>query len=158
MQASYNFLPRCFLTLWASRTFTALILPLVALVTLASCGPPSAAGNTSGAKETATVGVPAALPAGTRDPSLSLTVIPAPTEIPGLQLTMEARSTASPYPTAGLSTLQSGQPSVATVRRGALLLQVRSPKDTFLAGEGGQVEVAVRNEGAENLFFVEPGP
>jgi hypothetical protein len=49
--------------------------------------------------------------------------------------------------------IQTGQPASASVQRGGLTLELRLPKDTYLAGEGGQAEVKVTNNGAETLFI-----
>jgi len=69
------------------------------------------------------------------------------------QATIVARATASPFPTAGLAAVQTGQPASATTWRDGLSFQVRLPKDTYLAGEGGQAEVTLRNEGPETVFI-----
>jgi len=95
-------------------------------------------------------GVPTLVPAGTSTP-----VTPAAayaTQEAARQATVVARATAFPFPTAGPATVQTGQPSIATTWRDGLSFQVRLPKDTYLAGEGGQVEAILRNEGAETVF------
>jgi hypothetical protein len=68
------------------------------------------------------------------------------------QATIAARATASPFPTAGPSTVQLGEPSVATARRDGLSLEVRLPKDTYLAGEGNRAEVTLRNGSPETVI------
>lgn len=95
-------------------------------------------------------GVPTIVPAGTSTP-----VTPAAayaTQEAARQATVVARATASPFPTAGPATIQTGQPSVATAQRDGLSFQLRLPKDTYLAGEGGQAEAVMRNEGPETVF------
>jgi len=90
-------------------------------------------------------------PAATSTP-----VTPAPayaTQEAARQATVVARATASPFPTAGLATVRTGQPASATTRRHGLSFQVRLPKDTYLAGEGGQAEVILRNDGPETVFI-----
>jgi hypothetical protein len=66
-----------------------------------------------------------------------------------------ARATQSPFPTAGPVVIQTGQPASASVQRGGLTFELRLPTDTYLAGEGGQAEVSVTNNGAEALFIRE---
>ncbi len=68
------------------------------------------------------------------------------------QAAIAARATASSFPTAGLSTVQPGEPFVATAKRDGLSLEVRLPKNTYLAGEGGRAEVILRNDGPETIF------
>jgi len=95
-------------------------------------------------------GVPTFVPAGTSTP-----VTPASayaTQEAARQATVVARATASPFPTAGPATVQTGQPSVATTRRDGLSFELRLPKDTYLASEGGQAEAILRNEGPETVF------
>jgi len=74
------------------------------------------------------------------------------------QATIVARATASPFPTAGPATVQTGQPTSATTQRDGLSFQVRLPKDTYLDGEGGQAEVTLRNDGPETVFITGSGP
>ncbi len=64
-----------------------------------------------------------------------------------------ARATQSPFPTAGPVVIQTGQPASVSVQRGGLTFELRLPKDTYLAGEGGQAEVRVTNNGAEAIFI-----
>ncbi|MGA9351724.1 MAG: hypothetical protein WBW48_23385, partial [Anaerolineae bacterium] len=95
-------------------------------------------------------GVPTLVPAGTSTP-----VTPAAayaTQEAARQATVVARATASPFPTAGQATVRTGQPSIAITQRDGLFFQVRLPKDTYLAGEGGQAEAILRNEGPETVF------
>ncbi len=73
------------------------------------------------------------------------------------QTAIVTRATASPFPTAGPPTVQTGQPSVVTVRRAGLSLEVRLPKSVYLAGEGGQAEVILRNDGGETVFVIGRG-
>ena len=74
------------------------------------------------------------------------------------QATIVARATASPFPTAGLAIVQTGQPASATTQRDGLSFQARLPKDTYLAGEGGQAEITLRNDGPETVFVIGSGP
>lgn len=69
------------------------------------------------------------------------------------QATIEARATASPFPTARSMTLVQGQPSEARGQREGLILEVHLPKDSYIAGEGGLAEVKIRNEGPETVFI-----
>jgi hypothetical protein len=69
------------------------------------------------------------------------------------QATMFARATASPFPTALPGAVVQGQPASAIRQREGLQLSVRLPKDTYLAGEGGQAEVEIRNAGPETVFI-----
>ena len=68
------------------------------------------------------------------------------------QATIAARATASPFPTAGPVAIQRGTPASATARRDGLSLSVELPKDSYLAGEGGQATLTLRNDGAETIF------
>ena len=95
-------------------------------------------------------GVPTLVPAGTSTPVTPASVYA--TQEAASQATIVARATASPFPTAGPATAQTGQPSIATTQRDGLSFQVRLPKDTYLAGEGGQAEVTLRNDGPETVF------
>ncbi len=70
--------------------------------------------------------------------------------------TVVARATASPFSSAQPATVQAGNPSLATTRRGGLSFEVRLPKDTYLMGEGSQAEITVRNDGAETIFIQAP--
>ena len=69
------------------------------------------------------------------------------------QATIVARATASPFPTARPVTLVQGQPSEARGQREGLILEVHLPKDSYIAGEGGLVELKIRNEGPETVFI-----
>src|SRR5207248_5787432 len=80
---------------------------------------------------------------------------PAP-EIPGLEATLAARATASPYATAEPARIQMGAPSSASVRRGDLVLEARLARDNYLAGESGRVEITVRNDGKKPLMVDRP--
>jgi hypothetical protein len=73
------------------------------------------------------------------------------------QTAIAARATASPFPTVGPSTVQLGEPSVASARRDGLSLEVRLAKNTYLAGEGGRAEAILRNEGPETIFVGDGG-
>ncbi len=146
---------------------------VVLCVTAAACGTPappgtgsvpSAPGNAPGVASP----VPTNAPAGVREQPASPvagagtitamaadgTVIPPRTEIPGLQATMIARATASPFPIAEPAALQTGSPSIVTTRRGGLSIELRLPGDNYLAGENGQALVTVRNDTSERLFVV----
>ena len=95
-------------------------------------------------------GVPTLVPAGTSTP-----VTPAAayaTQEAARQATVVARATAFPFPTAGPATVQTGRPSIATTQRDGLSFQIRLPKDTYLAGEGGRAEAVLRNDGPETVF------
>src|SRR6266542_2346347 len=59
------------------------------------------------------------------------------TQVAGEQATIIARATASPFPTAGPAAVQTGQPSIASARRGGLSLQVRLAKNSYRSGEAG---------------------
>jgi WD40 repeat protein len=84
----------------------------------------------------------------------SMTVIPPPTAIPGLQATHVARATAFPFPTSDPSTVQADAytSAVAITRRGGVELELRLAGDTYLAGETGRAEVVVRNTTAQRVF------
>lgn len=101
---------------------------------------------------TAVPAQPVAPAAATSTAIASMTVVPVPTEVPGMQATLEARATASPYPTAQASAVQTGQPSIATVRRGGLTLEVRLDDNRYLAGENGQALITIRSTGSERLY------
>ena len=73
--------------------------------------------------------------------------------IAAAQANAVARATASPFPTAGPPIIQTGQPAIAIAQRDGLSFEVRLPKDTYLAGEGGQAEITVRNDSTETVFF-----
>ena len=141
------------------------LIPLLAtacgLVTSASVTDPTA---TAPAPLT---GVPTPPPPPTGAPTLtplpgtSMPVTPPSayaTQEAARQATIVARATASPFPTAGPATVRTGQPASATTRRDGLSFQVRLPKDTYLAGEGGQAEITLRNDGPETIFVTGSGP
>ncbi len=69
------------------------------------------------------------------------------------QATIEARATASPFPTARPVTLVQGEPSSARGQREGLILEVHLSKDSYIAGEGGLAEVKIRNKGPETVFI-----
>ena len=92
-------------------------------------------------------GVPNLVPTGTVTPASAYA-----TQEAARQATVITRATASPFPTAGPATVWTGQPSIATTQRDGLSFQLRLPKDTYLAGEGGQAEAILRNEGPETVF------
>lgn len=85
--------------------------------------------------------------------SASMTVIPVPTEVPGLEETIVAQATASPYPTAQQPIIQQGEPYVVSVRRGNLYYELSLAGDSYLAGENGQALITVRNNGKDTLFL-----
>jgi hypothetical protein len=74
------------------------------------------------------------------------------TQAAGEQATIIARATDEPFPTAAPAVVQSGQPSIATARRGGLSLEVRLPKDAYLDGEAGQADATLTNAGPETIF------
>ena len=131
--------------------FNLFALLLIALLATA-CVPPTPV-PVAGPAATSSVPpteAPTAIPAVTSTP-----VTPPPayaTQEAASQATIAARATASPFPTAGPATIQTDQQVSATTRRNGLAFQVRLPKDTYLAGEGGQAEVALRNDGPETVF------
>ena len=119
-------------------------LPLMLLATgpIMGCTPTSLA---------PTHPIPTEAPAATSTP-----VTPAPaylTREAARQATIVARATASPFPTAGPVTVRTGQPASATTQRDGLSFQIRLPKDTYLAGQGGQAEAVLRNDGPETVFI-----
>jgi hypothetical protein len=73
------------------------------------------------------------------------------------QSAIEARATASPFPTALPAKVTQGWPAVATGERDGLTLTVRLPKDSYWAGEGGLAEVEIRNDGPETVFILGNG-
>jgi hypothetical protein len=118
-----------------------LILVLLAAAPMTGCTPTPPA---------PTHPVPTEAPAATSTPA---TPPPAyATQEAARQATIVARATASPFPTAGLAAVQTGQPASAITWRDGLSFQVRLPKDTYLAGEGRQAEVILRNDGPETVF------
>ncbi|MFB0535430.1 MAG: hypothetical protein ACETWR_10650 [Anaerolineae bacterium] len=120
----------------------ALILVLLAAGPMTGCSPAPLA---------PTHPVPTEAPAVTSTPA---TPLPAyATQEAARQATIVARATASPFPTAGPATVQTGQPASATTQRDGLFFQAHLPKDTYLAGEGGQAEVMLRNDGPETVFI-----
>jgi hypothetical protein len=74
------------------------------------------------------------------------------------QASILSRATASPFPTAVPVQVQTGQPSLATARRGGLSLEIRLLSDRYLAGEAGQAAVTVHNDGQEPLFVQSASP
>ena len=96
-------------------------------------------------------GVSTPVPAATSTP---VTPLPAyATQEAGRRATIVARATASPFPTAGPATVQMGQPASANTQRDGLFFHLRLPKDVYLAGEGGQAEITLRNDGPETVFI-----
>ncbi len=69
------------------------------------------------------------------------------------QTAIEARATASPFPTALPAKVVQGWPAIAVGQRDGLILTVRLPKDAYLAGEGGLADVELRNNGPETVFI-----
>jgi len=69
------------------------------------------------------------------------------------QATIVARATTSPFPTAEPAAVRTGRPATAVARRDGLSFLVRLPKDDYLAGEGGQAEITLRNDGPETVFI-----
>lgn len=82
----------------------------------------------------------------------SMTVIPVPTEIPGLQETMVARATISPFPTAEPPAVQAGSPALATGRQAGLVIELRLDGDSFVAGENVRAQLVARNDSDQTLF------
>jgi len=125
-------------------------------VTSASVADPTATALVSPA------GVPTLPPPPTGVPTLapppgSMPVTPSSfyaTQEAASQATIVARATASPFPTAGPPTIQTDQQVSATTQRDGLSFQVRLPKDTYLVGEGGRVEITLRNDGPETVFVL----
>ncbi len=74
------------------------------------------------------------------------------TQFAGEQAAIITRATADPFPTAQAVRTESGQPSLTTARRGGLSVEVRLSRGSYLAGEGGQAEVTLRNDGPELVF------
>lgn len=71
--------------------------------------------------------------------------------------TLIARATASPFPTAGPSTVQiERDPASAVTERGGLSLEMSLPKLSYLAGESGLAEITLRNHTAETAFVDMP--
>jgi len=137
--------------------FNLFALLLIALLATA-CVPPTPV-PVAGPAATSSVPpteAPTAIPAVTSTP-----VTPPPaytTQEAASQATIVARATASPFPTAGPATIQTDQQVSATTRRDGLSFQVRLAKDTYLAGEGGQAEITLRNDGPETVFVTGGGP
>ncbi len=91
-------------------------------------------------------------------PAPTLNVAPdlrTPTMIPPdmAQATIAARATAAPFPTANEVAITPGQPARAIARRDGLSFSLELPKDNYLAGEGAQARLMLRNDGAETLFI-----
>lgn len=100
---------------------------------------------------------PTEAPIETADPYATATIV-APegfyaTQQAQSQATIAARATASPFPTAVPGSVVQGQPASALGQRGGLFLEVRLPKDSYLAGEGGLAEVEIRNNSPETVFI-----
>ena len=150
---------------------TALILILLAANSTTGCTTPPTASYTSPSEPpaaTSIIPVTSAPPAPTPTPPAPPTGIPTPvpagtatpvtpasayaTQDAARQATIVARATASPFPTAGPVTVQTGQPASANTRRDGLSLRACLPKDTYLAGESGQVEITMSNDGLETVF------
>lgn len=144
------------------------VLFLTALLTTA-CGAATSVSVTD-PKATAPA-PPAGVPTSPPPPTEASTLAPPPgtstpvtppspyaTQEVARQATIVARATASPFPTAGPATVRMGRPASAATRRDGLSFQIRLPKDTYLAGEGGRAEVILRNEGPETVFVTGSGP
>lgn len=69
------------------------------------------------------------------------------------QATIQARATASPFPTASTVLVQRGSPAIVTAQRDGLTMRVELAQDNFLAGEGGRAIVTLENNGPETLMF-----
>ncbi len=99
--------------------------------------------------------IPPAVATGQGNPAtamaLSGTILPAPTEVPGLQETMVAHATVSPFPTAGQSSRRSGSPAIVTDTRGGLSMELRLVGDNYVFGENTLAEVTLRNASNEIL-------
>lgn len=117
---------------------------------------PTGMANMAEVESTSTVAPPAPTaplpPAATLTAMSALTVVPVPTEIPGLPATHVARATASPFPTSLPAVAQVGPPSVATSSRDAISIELRMAGDTYMAGENGRAEITVLNASPETLF------
>lgn len=100
---------------------------------------------------------PTEAPTATSDPlATSTPAVPEgfyATQQANSQATIEVRATASPFPTALPGHVRQGQPASALGQRDGLSMEVRLPKDTYLAGEGGQAEVEIRNTGPETVYI-----
>jgi hypothetical protein len=83
--------------------------------------------------------------------ALAGTIIPAPTEVPGLQETMVARATVSPFPTAGPSSGRSGSPAIVADTRGGLSIELRLIGDNYVVGENTLAQVTLQNASTETL-------
>jgi hypothetical protein len=69
------------------------------------------------------------------------------------QATIAARATASPFPTANAVAIIPREPAHAIAQRDGLSFNLEVPKDNYLAGEGAQARLTLRNDGAETLFI-----
>ena len=140
------------------------LLPLVMLVAIA-CAPATQA-SIAGPTATPAPPTPAppptiVLPDGsfatatpvTPDPVYATQEAAVQATITAAQATSIARATISPFPTAGPVTLQIGRPAIAATQRDGLSFEVRLPKDTYLAGEGGLADITLRNDSSETLVF-----
>lgn len=128
----------------------ALLLLFVAAALLSACGAPVAGSQSTAAllagNKSVTTGVPtAAVSAGG-------TVLPPPAEIPGLQGTIVAQATSSPYPTAEPPFVQSAPLPVSRARRGGLLVQLQLEDSSYLAGENGRATVVITNTSRDLLY------
>lgn len=124
-----------------------------------SISEPTSTDTFAGAESTSTAVPPAPYaptaplpPAPTLTALAALTVIPVPTQIPGLQATHIARATSSPIPTSETGALQTGPPLVASARRAGISLELRLAGDSYLAGENGRAQVTLRNDSSLPLF------
>lgn len=134
----------------------------LALLVMGACGQPMlpVAGEPAGSSEPSPAPEPTASLAPTpfvaAEPTAAVAPgTPVPTEVgmppaPGIVVP----ATASPFPTAGPATWEPGPPVRAEAHRGGLSLDVRMAKADYLAGEGGQAEVTLRNDGPEHVFFL----
>jgi hypothetical protein len=137
-------------TMTRSVRFCLLVLLLVTWLA-GACGPPLTSVVAPAATSPAP---PTEVPPEASLPTSTIVTPPSAyaTQDAARQAAIAARATASPFPTAGLSTVQLGSPSKATARRDGLSLEVRLPKDTYLAGEGNRAEVTLRNGSPETVI------
>lgn len=135
----------------ASNGYLTVLLIALLLALLVTCAPTVPAVSTSVP--------PTEAPTVTSLPTSTIVTPPSAyaTQDAARQTAIAARATASPFPTAGPSTIQTGRPSKATARRNGLSLELWLTKDTYLAGEGGQAEVTLRNDGPETFYVVGAG-
>lgn len=129
-----------------------LLLLFVGAVALSACGAPMVGGMAtavvSGGPVPATTGVPSAAVAVAE----AGTVFPPQTEIPGLQGTIVALATSSPYPTAEPPLVQGAPQPVSVVRRGGLTVQLQLEGSNYLAGENGRATVVMTNTSRDQLY------